>query len=463
MRVTRGFCLIVSFLAGLRETLADSTLFDLHADKNPAHEVQPRYEFSRDLVQRQLGGPDYGTLSLAFRAAAWIWTADSTGPPSFNAPLGDRVFRTTYNPPAGKTAAMAEILITADNSFSLFVNGALVGISPPNNVDSWKNALGWQMALYPGPVVFAVRGTNLGNAGGAANPAALLVAIRITHSDASQTLMISDGTWKSNMVAVPGFELPTTDDSQWPTATALARYGTGPWGLRVTLPDTLATATLPTPTSSSILPTSTLLPNSTSSLPSSTSSLPSTTSASQPPPTSSTVTITQTSLSGDTTAPVPPPSSNSKSGRPALIGAILGGMIGGLVLLTLILIYWRRKKRAEEIAAAAFDTWTPAPHTSYGDPYKDQTQTTQQQYGSETNYGQPQAPYRYPPPSTSVSSLNNSVARPDYYQPQYGSTAAPQTRMNNVSPMPNQSNAAYYSPSNVDSRPTANPYEHRYY
>ncbi|KAF8062176.1 hypothetical protein FPV67DRAFT_259300 [Lyophyllum atratum] len=510
MRAPRGLCLLVSILATFHETLADSIPSNFHIHKTPI----ARHDSSQAFAKRQ--ATDFGTLTTAFRSAIWIWTADAN-PLTFNSPPGDRLFRKTYVPPVGKLAVLAEVLITVDNRFSFFVNGALVGVSPPTNPDSWESAQGYRMALNPGPTVFALRGTNMPDAGTVANPAAVLVAIRITHSDATQVLIMSDGTWRSNILPVANFELPETDDSTWASATALARFGNGPWGIRVALPNALVTVTLPPPATSSVPPTSTLSSTTSSVLPSSTSSIPTT---SVPPRTSSTVTVTRTSLDGDATGPAASPGSNTKDkdNRAVLIGAILGGMIGFLILLTIVLVLWRRRKQASDVAAADFKTWEPAPHISH-EPFSDQNS-----YNSEPKYGQPaQAPYRYPPPSAVVSAHSSPAPQPDYQpqynnngyggtgysgngytgngynadgyrgsgyggsayagnrytdtagggaqgNPAYGSTAqlvpAPaQNRSNSVPPMltPGSAAPAYYSSSAVETRPLANPHDNRYY
>ncbi|KAG6919133.1 hypothetical protein DXG01_008940 [Tephrocybe rancida] len=406
----------------------------------------PFQDTSHELGRRQ-ATIDFGTLTTAFKTGTWIWTADGA-PPLFLAPPGDRFFRRTYTPPAGKTAVLAEVIITADNTFSLFVNGMLVGV-PPAAADSWENAQGYKMVLNPGPVVFAVAATNAPSAIGGANAAGLLVAIRITHSDATQVLIGTDRTWLSNILPVPAFQLPATDDSKWVPATPLAKFGEGPWALVVTLPTVLATVTLPAPTTS----LSSILPSSTSSTPPTTSTTPLPSTTSSPPPTtsSSTQTITQTSFTTEEpTAPAAstaPASSATSSTKPALIGAILGGVLGAFALLGLILVFWRRRKRAQdELAAADFDTWIPAPHAASGGaasssnanaPFMSQTpgrsgspalssNLRQPQYGNNDQYAQPQAPYRYPPPSA----IMGGAASAGQYGGGYGAGAADYGRDN---------------------------------
>ncbi|KAG6854967.1 hypothetical protein C0991_009790 [Blastosporella zonata] len=386
------------------------------------------HDSSLELARRQI--TDFGTLLTAFKTGTWIWTVDGA-PPLFLAPPGDRFFRRTYSPPAGKTAILAEVIITADNKYSLFVNGTLVGASPAD-VNSWENAQGYMMPLYPGPVLFAVEGTNAPTTTGAANAAGLLAAIRITHSDGTQVIIGTDRQWVSNSLPVPAFQQPETDDSTWVPAILIAKFGSGPWASSVTAPTVLTTVNLPAPvlpSSSSILPSSTLSPLSlttgTISL-SSTTSLLSSTTSSAPITTPSTQTVTQTSFTEEATAPAastsPASASSSTKTKPALVGATIGGVLGAFALLGLVIIFWRRQKKAQDdITAADFDTWIPAPHAAASvtpnagnsnspfmsqssDPSRSPASSStlrQPHYGNTSN--QSQVPYRYPPPSAMMA------------------------------------------------------------
>ncbi|KAG6833477.1 hypothetical protein H0H87_006049 [Tephrocybe sp. NHM501043] len=473
----------------------------------------PFQDSSHQIGKRQVS--DFGTLTTAFKTGTWIWTADGS-PPLFLAPPGDRFFRRTYTPPVGKTAVLAEVIITADNKFSLFVNGALVGVSPAD-VDSWQKAQGYRMALNPGQVVFAVAATNAPTATGAANAAGLLVAIRITHSDATQVLIGSDKQWVSNILAVPAFQQPATDDSAWVPATLLAKFSSGPWALSVTLPTVLATATLPAPSTSAVLSSTTSISSTSSSLPlsSSTTSLPpSSTSSSVPATSSSTLTITQTSFAEEATAPTAStsPASTTSSTKPAIIGAILGGVLGAFALLGLGLVFWRRRKREQdELAAADFDTWIPASHTASSGapsasnpnaPFMSQTPGSsrspappstlrQPEYGNAIDQYAQQTPYRYPPPSAMLGAASTEQYGDGYgvqaarYGARVGGTygngdshgpsgyAATQDYGSNTQLVPSQPNSGtgsipptllpraegYYSPEGQNS----NGYHHRYH
>ncbi|KAJ6629620.1 hypothetical protein B0H10DRAFT_1986072 [Mycena sp. CBHHK59/15] len=74
-------------------------------------------------------------VSSAFTSASWIWTSEAD---PANSPAGDRAFRFTYTSPAGKNATSAVIVMTVDDRFTFYVNGALVRVSP-NVTDIWKS------------------------------------------------------------------------------------------------------------------------------------------------------------------------------------------------------------------------------------------------------------------------------------------------------------------------------------
>ncbi|KAJ6500576.1 lectin [Mycena sanguinolenta] len=161
---------------------------------------------------------------LSLTNANWIWTDEVV---NGNAPPGARAFRRTYTPPTGQTATSATIIITADNEYSLYVNGVLIGSGTDFQV-----AQEYTVTLTPAPnVVFAVYAVNTLTTN---NPAGLLVAIEINTSTAgcdcvSGAYLISDGSWKSNTGTPIGFQLPGFDDSSWPAATIEGAYGVTPW------------------------------------------------------------------------------------------------------------------------------------------------------------------------------------------------------------------------------------------
>ncbi|MGH1565727.1 family 78 glycoside hydrolase catalytic domain [Mumia sp. DW29H23] len=167
------------------------------------------------------------TDTLDMSGASWIWTSDAT---TGGAPAEPRAFRSTWTAPAGKTATSTEILITADDSFRLWLNGKLLG-ETQGAENEWQQSHLYRAPLDPQRNVVAVRTTN-----GPGSPAGLLAKIRTTWSDGSTSVATTDATWKVSKQIPTGFEAPAFDDSSWESAKVLAVYGSGQWGSGVRPP-----------------------------------------------------------------------------------------------------------------------------------------------------------------------------------------------------------------------------------
>ncbi|KAJ7733272.1 lectin [Mycena olivaceomarginata] len=160
-----------------------------------------------------------GVAALDFGASQWIWTNEvSAG----NAPIGARAFRKDFVPPLGKTPIQADIAITVDNGFTLYVNGGQVGTG-----GDFRNAERFCVPLRSCLNVFAVTAVN---AATTPNPAGLLVAIQITYSDGTTSTIVSDTTWRTSITIPAGYEQLSFDDNSWKPAIAEGAYGVAPWG-----------------------------------------------------------------------------------------------------------------------------------------------------------------------------------------------------------------------------------------
>jgi alpha-L-rhamnosidase len=170
-----------------------------------------------------------GTLSLG--GADWIWSAGE-GDPTNSVPAATRFFRGGLDLPSGADIASASYLVTADDGFTVYVNGQQLA-SSPRTADSWRSALlvDVKAALHPGHNVIAVAAFN-SNAG----PAGLIGKLHIEDSAGNATDFVTDGTWKSSNTETAGWQQPAFDDSSWPAALVAAPYGGGPWGSSVGLP-----------------------------------------------------------------------------------------------------------------------------------------------------------------------------------------------------------------------------------
>ncbi|KAG6914422.1 hypothetical protein DXG01_000466 [Tephrocybe rancida] len=230
-------------------------------------------------------------LASTFRLASWIWTLEAN---KLNAPAGDRAFRRTYTPPGNLSSVSADVIMTVDDCFSLYVDGTFIG-----EKIGWETAQRFNVTLKPGPTVFAVRGTNL-----SLGPAGLLTAIEITHSDGTAAVLTSDDSWRATQGIPSSFEQPQTDDSIWPAASAIEKFGVSPWFSIVAVPVPVTTPTVPS------APTTTTTISGAGS--------------------------TATSAIGTSS---PPPTATNPAG--AIVGAVLGCVI---LLSLLVVVIWFRKR-----------------------------------------------------------------------------------------------------------------------
>lgn len=165
---------------------------------------------------RWIGAPE---TSIGFAGASWIWSA--TTPPE------SRWFRTTVDLPAD--AVRARLVATADDDFTLYVNGT-EALHVPQEVDVWKVGQRADVTRLVGRrIVLAARATNR-----SAGPAGLLLRLLVDLPDGQREIVTGPG-WKVAETEQPGWQTPGFDDSSWTAATVLDPYGQGPWGSNVTI------------------------------------------------------------------------------------------------------------------------------------------------------------------------------------------------------------------------------------
>ncbi|KAF9041902.1 lectin [Hymenopellis radicata] len=162
-------------------------------------------------------GPTALPPALDLTQAHWVWTNEVV---NGAAPVGSRGFRKTIEAPCDKVPVCSKIVITADNEYTLYVNGNEIGSG-----DNFGSAQAYAVSgLNATENVFAVDATNTGG------PAALIAIILIAYNDGTTETFITDPTWKAFTSIPAGFEEPGFDDSAWQGATDEGPYGTLPWG-----------------------------------------------------------------------------------------------------------------------------------------------------------------------------------------------------------------------------------------
>ncbi|HYH34643.1 MAG TPA: family 78 glycoside hydrolase catalytic domain [Nocardioides sp.] len=172
---------------------------------------------------------------LTLDGADWVWHPEGNPP---YAPEGDWFYRLPLTD-GGEQPVSADVLVTADDSYQLFLDGEQVG-SSPDGPHTWMRAQRYSLDLTGGDSVLAVRAHNSWEAAGAgiASPAGLLAKVRLTYADGSSRTIATaaDSPWRSHDALVDGWARPGFDASGWSPVAQHAAYGSGPWGRGVTVP-----------------------------------------------------------------------------------------------------------------------------------------------------------------------------------------------------------------------------------
>ena len=143
------------------------------------------------------------TAVLAQAEPQWIWSSKAAKPQE------KASFRKIIEVPAGISAATLQY--TCDNGAKAKINGQAV---TPNADWMLPTKVDIASLIKPGRNEIFVDATNHGGA------AALFVKLTLVTADKKEVIIATDGTW----------EVAATGTTEWKPATALGKYGIGPWG-----------------------------------------------------------------------------------------------------------------------------------------------------------------------------------------------------------------------------------------
>ncbi|KAJ6493896.1 hypothetical protein C8R47DRAFT_1043631 [Mycena vitilis] len=227
-------------LAAIRVTYSDNTTDTIVSDASWRVQGSPPTGFqqlsfddtawSAGTVVGTAGGAPWGTIEfasnppvLALNSAQWIWT--NVVPANGLLPPGSRAFRHTFVPAPNQRPMTANILIAADNEYTLYVNGVPIGSGA-----NAKVAQHYVVDFQPGTseIVFAVLATNTGAVASRAGVVAFAEVNMVpTGRDGcvAGAYVLSNGLWKSTSGAIPaGWEQPGFNDTAWGAAAAQEPY-----------------------------------------------------------------------------------------------------------------------------------------------------------------------------------------------------------------------------------------------
>jgi hypothetical protein len=120
-----------------------------------------------------------GGIYPSLRGAHWIWKTHETVMEQNTSDYGPVIFVRRIDVPTTADTISAQIRITADNAYELFINGTPIGTGNDWNVISTFPVT----ALQPGANWLVAKVTNFaGPAAPFENPAALLYKLRVTYT-----------------------------------------------------------------------------------------------------------------------------------------------------------------------------------------------------------------------------------------------------------------------------------------
>jgi hypothetical protein len=157
-------------------------------------------------------------LSLA--ASSWIWHPDEDGASS--AAAGTKYFRRIIQVDASALRT-ARILVSADNSYTLWINGKQV-----HKGSDWQtpDEVSIKEYLKQGENVIALSVNN-----SEPGPAGLIAAVRIENADSKAQTLCTDGSWMAGMSEVNGWRDAAQNPEGWKASRVMGPVGMGPWGL----------------------------------------------------------------------------------------------------------------------------------------------------------------------------------------------------------------------------------------
>ncbi len=170
--------------------------------------------------------------ATSFTGAQWIWTDSGYDGDLNTLPASVGYFRAEVSIPESPALESAEIIVTCDNLFVLYLNGLPVGESRADN-SAWQSPKRWDLSdmIAPGRSVLAIEAVNT-----LPGPAGLMVRFTARLADGQTIERLSDGSWKTNRVEARNWSQPDFDDQKWSAAAVVAQYGDTPWGL-IQLPE----------------------------------------------------------------------------------------------------------------------------------------------------------------------------------------------------------------------------------
>lgn len=159
---------------------------------------------------------------LGFEGAKWIWSSSDA---ARSAEAGSIYVRAEFNVSEQSLIKTAELIATADNLYTVYLNGKMAGESS-DNPNEWNKPKRFDVAkmLQPGNNLIAIEAINT-----VPGPAGLIVKLKVVLNDGFQVDLASGPAWKCTEKEEANWNQPTFDDNPWRAAAVVAEFGAGPW------------------------------------------------------------------------------------------------------------------------------------------------------------------------------------------------------------------------------------------
>jgi len=169
-----------------------------------------------------IGGlpPPPAPVRNPFEHAQWIWAAGSASELSPTAHV-----RRRFTVPATAQVKKAELCLSADDNYVLWINGQQAGRN--RGLESWMRPERIDITQWvrPGENLIAIRAGN-----DPKTPGGLIASVRVQLAAGADLEFTSDKSWLAVSQPKGRWQEPSADDRQWPAARVVGPFGVKPWG-----------------------------------------------------------------------------------------------------------------------------------------------------------------------------------------------------------------------------------------
>jgi len=166
---------------------------------------------------------ELAALRPTLSGASWICYPE---PDDAETPAGKRYFRATFTLPEGTDVEEATLMITADDTLEVWVNGEH-RFADDSPTPAWKRPAYVRLdrRLQPGVNSIAVAVENL-----VAGPSGLIGRMEIRMHEGEPVVVATGGDWRCATEPAEGWQQPDFDDSSWDAPRVIGEFGVEPWG-----------------------------------------------------------------------------------------------------------------------------------------------------------------------------------------------------------------------------------------